>query len=345
MQLGITWTANNPENDAWAAEHRPQWNKSGFSPDETGTNYTAAARWAGHVHAVLPDCKCIADLRTVSVQEFLAHPARPSGGGVYDWFVDWVGGVVEETAGAIKYWEIWGEAACPYTGKGFVEAGGSKPYEGMTYLELLKQCYERIKSVDPEARVLLGGHGCDMFLRFYKEVMEAGAGQFFDVNALHCYLLKWRTWETIEPVLLEGFKEMRRIAHSMPAFMAEYPVDEWTGIPDGFFAHHPLCITEFGWPTTPGGREWTAEELGSEVLESVLSVSEDQAADWTEKCFRLFEEAGVQVLIYTGLLETGGGSHWGKHLGIIRPDGTRKGRLYEVVVEWIRRGRETEVTL
>jgi len=323
MQLGITWATKGPE-DAWAAEHKPQWNKSGFSPDETAANYGDVGRWAGHVHAAVPDCNCIADLRTVSVQDFLAHPARGKGP-VYDWFVDWVAGTVEEAAGAVKHWEIWGEAACPYTGKGFVEADGRKLYEGMTYVDLLQRCYERIKSIDPEAKVLLGGHGCDMFLKFYRQVMEAGGGAHFDVNCLHPFALKWRTWETIEPMLREGFEAMRNICAAQ-----------------GFERPHPLCITEFAWPTTPGMADWTPEALGSNVLPSVLSVSEEQAADWTEKCFQLFKEEGVEFVVWAGFQEVGGGrSHWGTKLGILRADGTPKGRLYEVVVEAMARGRET----
>ena len=339
MQLGLSWPTDGPVDD-WAAEHRPQWTKTGFSPDKTATNYGDAARWAGFIHAAVPDCNGIVDLRTTNVQGFLEHPARAAaGGGIYDWFVDWVGGVVEETAGAIKYWEIWGEAACPYVGEGFAETDAHQVHEGMCYVDLLERCCARIKSVDPEAKVLLGGHGCDMFLKFYKQVMGAGGGCFFDVNNLHSFVLKWRTWETIEPMLRGGFEEM---AHEVlySTWLCKKEGSDFSGRRE-----HPLCLTEFGWPTTPGLADWTPEVLGSDVLDQVLSVSEDQAADWTERCFRIFEEEGVQFVVWAGFEEVGLGSHWGKHLGIMRADGTPKGRLYDVFLEWLEKGRETEVNL
>ena len=51
-----------------------------------------------------------------------------------------------------------------------------------------------------------------------------------------------------------------------------------------------------------------------------------------------FEEAGVEFVVWVDLREAGGGNHWGRYLGLWRADGTPKGPLWDVWLDWYRRG-------
>lgn len=318
MQVGIAHGGGAQDRDAIIAL-RPQWEKTSFEPDATARNYDLAGvlepRYAG-----FDNQNVVVDLRTASVNDFIRHPAR--GEGLYDWWVDWAGEVVSNAKHLVKHWEIWGEAACPYTGEGFVETDGRELYDGMTYAELLSRVYPRIKEADPEAIVLCGGHGADtaapysMHLRFYQRVVDAGAGEFFDWNNLHPFILKGRHWPTIEDMLRRGFAEMREI-------------ERRNGLNP-----KPIVATEFAWPTHNG----PPKEYASAVVPQVTSVSEQEAADWTDKAFAVFEEQGVQSVIWCQYREAKG-AFWGKHLGIIRNDGTPKGALYDTVLQWMEKGR------
>lgn len=324
MQVGIAW-GGGVHHDA-VKLLRPQWEKTSHQPDEQARNYALGDMLEQRYRGDFPEQNVVVDLRTGSVQEFLSHPAR--GAGVYDWFVDWVGEVVSASKHMVKHWEIWGEAACPYTGEGFTETDGRKLYEGMTYAELLSLVYPRIKEADPDAVVLCGGHGADtrmpysMHLRFYQRICDAGAGEFFDVNNLHPFVLRGRDWPTIEDMLQRGFAEIKRI--------------EWRNGLDP----KPIVATEFAWPTHQG----PPKEYASAVVPQVISVSEQEAADWTDRTFALFEAHGMQFVIWCGYQEAGG-RFWGKHLGLLRADGTPKGALYETVLRWQEKGRQSTVAL
>jgi len=319
MRIGLCWNAG----DDWIAhELRPSITKMSAEPAVN------APAWDVHRVARLRDdldtrgfanCELVIDLRTVSVQDFLAHPLR---GGpradVYEWFVDWVGEVVANAAGCVTDWELWGEAGCPYTGKGFVEADGRALYEGMTYVELLRRVYQRIHEVQPGARVLLGGHGCDMALRFYEQVVEAGGGAHFDCNNLHPFVLRYRDWGAIEVMLREGFDRMRGLAVA-------------AGV-----TPHPLVATEFGWPVRDGTAEVMFE---SHVLTHVVPVGEEQAAEWTQRCFELFEAQGMEYIILVQAQIGLAGQHWGHALGVVGRTGQKRPALWNVVQDWMEKGR------
>jgi hypothetical protein len=327
MQIGLTWNGGRCADYAAVAALRPQWFKTSVSPDAAARNYSCKLQ--ERYGDLLDGSRVIVDLRTESVQSFLSHPARGRGAGVYDWFVDWVGEVVHAHRDTVKHWELWGEAACPFTGEGFVEADGRALYEGMTYAELISRVYPRIKEADPEAIVLCGGHGCDtgampysMNLRFYQRICDAGAGEFFDVNNLHPFVLRGRDWPAIEDMYRRGFAEMREI-------------ERRNGL-----APKPIVGTEFAWPTHAG----PPRDYGSAVVTSVMSVSEQEAADWTDRAFRLFVAEGVQVMLWCSYRDTGG-KFWGSHIGLVREDGEPKAPLLEMVTRWMEQERGIPVAL
>ncbi|MDV6260053.1 cellulase family glycosylhydrolase [Rhodococcoides yunnanense] len=86
----------------------------------------------------------------------------------------------------IRTWEIWNE---PNTGATF---GPSVDLQ--TYIPMLKQSYQKIKSIDPDIEVLTGGtsptidNDTDLSpASFVKGLYAAGAGPFFDAIAMHPY--------------------------------------------------------------------------------------------------------------------------------------------------------------
>ena len=308
MRVGLTWQLNKPEDEALVREIRPAVTKWSHEPLPGLQNTSGLEGKAAHIRDEF-GAESIVDLRTEPVQTYLEWAAQYPGD-IYKWFADWCHEVVLETRGAVRDWELWGEAACPYTGKGFVEADGTKLHEGMTYAGLIERVSEAIHAADPNARVLLGGHGCDMDLRFWRELRTADALRFADVNNLHPFLMRVRGADSVMDCLRTGLDEMS----------------------DGT----PFVATEFGWPTQDGA---AVHELTSHVTDRVLSVGCEQAAEWTDLCFELFEERGFEYVVVCGLRDTPGKSHWGSKLGIVTHDGSPKGAYYTKVREWIDRGQ------
>lgn len=309
MRMGLTW-AGEEDADLRRAGVVPAVTKRACSPDASGATNGALALRAELDARGFAETELVIDLRTENVQGFLTHPLRAPGSDPYAWFVDWCGEVVRATRGRVRKWELWGEAACPYVGRGFDPARPDpSAHEGMGYAELLRRVYVRVKDIDPEAQVLLGGHGCDMFLKFFEQVASSGAP--FDVNNLHPFVLRYREWGAIEAMLRGGFARMAALSDK------------------------PLCATEFAWPTRPGD---DMPVFSSHVVDRVVAVSETCAAEWTERTLRIFEEAGVEFVVWVDLREAGGGNHWGRYLGLWRADGTPKGPLWDVWLDWYRRG-------
>ncbi|WP_377450950.1 cellulase family glycosylhydrolase [Rhodococcoides fascians] len=86
----------------------------------------------------------------------------------------------------IRTWEIWNE---PNTGATF-----GPGVDLQAYVPMLKQSYEKIKSIDPSIEVLTGGtsptidNETDLSpASFIKGLYAAGAGPFFDAIAMHPY--------------------------------------------------------------------------------------------------------------------------------------------------------------
>jgi len=141
----------------------------------------------------------------------------------------------------VKYWEIWNEP-------------DSQFFQGTPeqYAEVLKVAYKAIKETDPEAQVLIGGVA-DLEKEvesknhhFLKQVLDAGAGNYFDVFAFH------------------GYGGMTPQDPVGPAIRAAKKIrDEYNG-------KWPLWITEFGVPT--GGKDAFSEEEQAKILEKAIKT-------------------------------------------------------------------------
>lgn len=307
MKIGLSWNIADPEECAWADVLAPEVTKVGISPGgdlswPAATARDLRERWG---------CELVVDLRTASVQTFVQE-ADAHGGALYDWWCEWVRAVVEETAGEVRMWEVWGEAACPYLAGAWQDPKVRDPHRDTNYADLLAATYGTIKEVDPQALVLIGGNTIDTHRRYYERVAAATQGRAYDWNCLHPFSFK-RLWEDIE-------REYNGFFDALAATDAAYGVA------------HPLCMTEFGWPQHGSGGFRTREDLKSFVYDRVLSCSEEEAADWTARCFELFRARGVEFVVVLMMRDAGTGNHWGTRLGI-RDAAGRPKAMWDVLRE------------
>jgi hypothetical protein len=180
----------------------------------------------------------------------------------------------------VKYWELGNEPDVdpailrPRSPFGCWGDPNDANYGGGYYAEMLKQAYPQIKSINPEARVLVGGLllDCDPLnppetepgsgVRkdcrsglFLQGILEGGGGEFFDGVSFHAYDYyqgtpgnysnpNWYSaWDTTGPVL-------KAKAHYLHAVLESY------GYPDKFLMNtetallcgrdgkEPVCQTE-----------------------------------------------------------------------------------------------------
>ena len=111
----------------------------------------------------------------------------------------------------VRYWQLGNEPDIspgevgPDSGFGCWGDPNDSYFGGGHYAEMLKVVYPRVKAIDPEARVLMGGlllecdpysmsvgDGCINELRwksgfFLEGVMQAGGGAYFDIADVHSY--------------------------------------------------------------------------------------------------------------------------------------------------------------
>ncbi|MCL4459811.1 MAG: glycoside hydrolase family 44 protein [Chloroflexi bacterium] len=107
----------------------------------------------------------------------------------YDGFKDFLSALVQRYKDApyrVKYWQLYNEPDISEAFPGGVIGGwGLIPDK---YTEMLRLAYGTIKSVDPEAKVLIGGllHDNSSW-SFLDKVLDAGGGQYFDILCFHYY--------------------------------------------------------------------------------------------------------------------------------------------------------------
>jgi len=95
-----------------------------------------------------------------------------------DW-KNYVTEVVKRYKNKIKHWQVWNEQ----------DTGFWKPKpDAAAYASLLKTTYETIKSIDPEAVVVLGGINGNS-KDYLQSLMDNGAVSYFDKLAVHPYTL------------------------------------------------------------------------------------------------------------------------------------------------------------
>ena len=151
---------------------------------------------------------------------------------------DWdsfVGHVVSRYKKDIKYWQIWNEPNI---------ATFWKPEPSPNdYCRLLQASYKTIKSIDPDAKIVLGGtSGVD--LPYLKKIIDCGANSYYDILAVHPY----RPTFTMSPENNGYISDLDKII----SFNKEFG---W---------NKPIWITELGWPTD--SREGVSEEKQAAYL-------------------------------------------------------------------------------
>lgn len=149
-------------------------------------------------------------------------------------WTEYVGAVVARYSVSpynVHYWALYNEPdAASFTrtwldcqGDTTAEAFGDHPAD---YVQTLQLAYQTIKSVDPNAVVLLGGIAYDAFTTdnpkgffdptFLSQILSLGAGNYFDVMNFHYYPdFDWR-WEglTGQPGLIGKTNSIRSVLQS-----------------------------------------------------------------------------------------------------------------------------------
>lgn len=132
-------------------------------------------------------------------------------------FGDYVYGLVNDTKGRVKYFEVWNE---------YNTAGGNPTELGKEYAALLKVAYTRAKEANPDCKII-GPVQAGWSLEFAQGMMDAdpNIAQYLDIVSFHAYHREKRTEDT-------NFLDVRR------ACVADMKAR---------FGNKEIWITEFGW--------------------------------------------------------------------------------------------------
>lgn len=152
---------------------------------------------------------------------------------------EYVRTVVAHYAGEITYWEIWNEPNDNHFWRGTDEE----------YADILLAAYEEIKTVNPKAKVVMGGSaGADS--AFFRTICSALDGEIaFDIVGVHQYRENGGS-VTYSPEAMEN---------GMDSLLAQLwgfrrAVTDCTG------KNTAIWITEFGWPTNETGATGVSEK-------------------------------------------------------------------------------------
>jgi len=164
----------------------------------------------------------------------------------YQLFEDFCFAVAERYEGRIQAYQVWNEP-------NLSREWGNQPPNAAEYVHLLSHCYRGIKNADPEAIVISAGlapTGTDLPIaipddRFYREMYEAGAADYFDMLGVNApgYGVPPETDPAIvaaDPAL-GGHRFMAfRHVEDIRQIMLEYGDGETQ-----------IAILEMGWTTDP----------------------------------------------------------------------------------------------
>jgi len=150
-------------------------------------------------------------------------------------FVEYVAAVVARYKDIVDDWAIYNEpdAAsvarhtpdCIDPASPMLIAFGDHPQE---YVETLRTAFQTIRSIDPDARVVLGGIAYDNFTSeagpfvadFLPQILSRGAGKYFDVMNFHYYPEYDQRWAK------EGLPGIVGKTHVIRAILALYGLDK-----------------------------------------------------------------------------------------------------------------------
>jgi hypothetical protein len=176
----------------------------------------------------------------------------------------------------VNYWEFFNE---PDLGSEVAKQTGYGNF-GAKYADLLKAVYAPIKAANPNAQVVFGGIAYNLFVGegngglfvrdFFKNVLDAGGGDYFDIMNFHYYPFQHNrvVWtDTNSSGLRDKYASLKAIM-------------------DAHNVHKPFMITEVGWHnlTTnsayPSTDEFQARRV-VELLTQGMSIGSELTIWWT----------------------------------------------------------------
>lgn len=211
--------------------------------------------------------------------------------------------------GQVKGYEIWNEPD---------ESTFWHPGPDVTkYAALLKASYAAAKAGDPNAVVAAGPTTGNNY-GWYESLYAAGAGNSFDVAAVH----------TDTGCLVAGPDEFYREANGQIARWSFLGYREVKGVLDAHGnGNRPIWMTELGWSSTNGGP--TSCQSGMWAGQKPDGVSEAQQATNLTKAYNcLANDPYVTDALWFTLKDTPQSPKpENNHYGLLRPDGSAKPSL------------------
>lgn len=200
-------------------------------------------------------------------------------------FAEYVRAVVHRYKRYIKHWEIWNEPDFEYFWR-----GGPDP---VAYAELLKVASETIRSVDPEAKILIGGFN-PFDTSFLQAVAAQGVWDSFDILAIHPYVNPWAPEEGNLLAVTDG---VRLVASQ--------------------YGEKPIWITEVGWASGPSDRD----DIGN--------TNQEEQANYLVRSMLLLWQTGVDHIFWYTLKDDPGNPYGLFEYGAGRTDFSRPKKAYQ----------------
>ncbi len=205
----------------------------------------------------------------------------------HDLFLDYVRAVVTRYRRYVDYWEVWNEPDN-------VTFWRPRP-DPVAYADLLMRTSALIKSIDPQAQVLIGGFN-PFDMSFARSVAEQGAWNSFDIMAIHPY---------VDPYSPEA-GNIAAAADMARALGNQY-------------GPKPIWVTELGWASGPGDRD------------RIGRTNADMQASFLVRSLLLLWESGVERIFWYALKDDPGNPYGLFEVGDGRLDFSRPKPAYDAL--------------
>ena len=328
MQIGLDyWRADDTE---WFQELGATWTKLNLSAFDAGLD-------KGFEKIVNGACdiglNVIADLRPTDEmqQAIMRLQVSTSEEEAAEALARWKGGIAENVRAygdRVAAWEIWGEFACPH-------AGGFYPSALMTYPVLLKAAHETITEIDPEAQVWTGGYGVDFDRSWLDGILEADP-ECASFTAQNWHHYNRRFFGSPDP---DGYPQVGEPLHKRIAYSAGLYRDLFRAV--NADCRRPLVSSEWGLHVVSDKMVEASRYIGlfSFTCDAEIpALGDTEAAQYIDAWLEVFEQAGMEVLVYHRLRDSTsyGPDHvfWGNFCGLLYEDGTPKPETLAVVKRW-----------
>ncbi|MFA6294013.1 MAG: LamG-like jellyroll fold domain-containing protein, partial [Victivallales bacterium] len=186
--------------------------------------------------------------------------------------------LVTRYKGKVKYWEILNEP----------NSGHSQGMTAAIYVKFLKEAYDIIKGIDPEAKVV-GPCGTSNYQEWTEEVLAAGGGEYLDILSFHNYIGASPIENCFNAGRVESVKASMRkhIGKLLPMWNSECGL------------HQPARIA--GRPATDdellkiyGGRASRVGDVVKVGVDAIMMVNEHRSACWQVQSVLMEMVQGVE---------------------------------------------------